>query len=382
MLSDLIGWRWIFWVSLIMSAIVVPIAFFTLPIAPSTSSSEEIVSDINHPAPRRKLLHSVKERLIRFDALGVSLGVPGILLLTYALTSANSNGWVAPQILSTLLVSIVLLALFGFHERRAPSAILATHLLRSRNFNLTLVLAVNTYAVRQGCTYFLTVQLQSFGNSPIHTSVLFIPLGISALIANTVSGRLIPIFGARLMFILGWSLSIPGVLLFSFIDTHTSYWRFTFPGMILYIAGIGAVYITANFVVVSSATKSDQGAAAGVFNVALQVGGSVVGLAVLTAVAQGIERRYGASDKPTGSLSHVGYQSIYYSCLVLCVIGLGLSVFAIDVPEITRGSFWQKKTRVSGSSGGVVLEDRVGEGSSDGIVPQERSEAAAQVLQK
>ncbi|KAG9228557.1 hypothetical protein BJ875DRAFT_477186 [Amylocarpus encephaloides] len=37
--------------------------------------------------------------------------------------------------------------------------------------------------------------------------------------------------------------------MFSFIDKDTSYWRFTFLGMLLYIAGVGTVYITANFVV-------------------------------------------------------------------------------------------------------------------------------------
>jgi hypothetical protein len=41
-------------------------------------------------------------------------------------------------------------------------------------------------AVDQGCTYFLTIQLQSYGASPIHTSILFIPLDISALIFRWV----------------------------------------------------------------------------------------------------------------------------------------------------------------------------------------------------
>jgi len=112
--------------------------------------------------------------------------------------------------------------------------------------------------------------------------------------------------------------------------------------MILYIAGIGAVYITANFVVVSSASRSDQGAAAGVFNVALQVGGSVLGLAVLTAVAEGIEKKYGDASLPQGELGDIGYKSVYYSCVILSGIGLFISVFAIEVPESMRGTVWKK----------------------------------------
>ena len=114
--------------------------------------------------------------------------------------------------------------------------------------------------------------------------------------------------------------------------------------MILYIAGIGTVYITANFVVVSGASASNQGIAAGVFNVALQVGGSVLGLAVLTAIAQGINHKYGgaSSSSSNAPLSEVAFQSVYYSCIILCAISLALSVFAVKVPESMRGSIWRK----------------------------------------
>ena len=104
--------------------------------------------------------------------------------------------------------------------------------------------------------------------------------------------------------------------------------------MVLYIAGLGFVYTTANFVVVSSASKSDQGVVAAIFNVALQVGGSVLGLAILTAVAQGVDERYGDKQSHTdGQLSEIGYQSVYYSCIVLCGLGLFLSLFAIKIPN-------------------------------------------------
>ncbi|KAF9632088.1 Major facilitator superfamily [Lasiodiplodia theobromae] len=204
-LTAFLGWRWIFWISLIISSLVIPAAYLILPRPRSSRDATPPPSDGASPdvptdAAQKKFLHSLRERLIRFDALGIALGVPGILLLTYALTSANATGWDAPSIIATLCASVVLLALFVAHERTASQAILAPHLFRSRSFDLTLVLAVLTYAVRQACTYFLTVQLQrSFGYSAIRTSVLFIPLGVSALVCNTLSGRLVPVLGARVM---------------------------------------------------------------------------------------------------------------------------------------------------------------------------------------
>jgi len=203
-LTAFLGWRWIFYISVIISCIVIPAAYALLPRVRSPRSTTPPPMDGQDtsesiPPPKKALLQSVRDRLVRFDALGISLGIPGILLLTYSLTSANSEGWNDSKIIATLVVSIVLLVIFILHERVAPQAILAPHLFRNLSFNLTLILAVNTYAVRQACTYFLTVQLQSYGASAIHTSVLFIPLGVSAFIFNTLSGRLVPIFGARAM---------------------------------------------------------------------------------------------------------------------------------------------------------------------------------------
>lgn len=125
--------------------------------------------------------------------------------------------------------------------------------------------------------------------------------------------------------------------------------------MILYIAGLGWVYITANFVVVSSASKSDQGVVAAVFNVALQVGGSVLGLAILTAVAQGMDRMYGTKQSHLdGQLSEVGYKSVYYSCIILCGVGLFLSLFGIKIPD--SSSFAKKSSPLAPNPVDIPLE--------------------------
>ena len=141
----------------------------------------------------------LRERMVRFDVLGIFLGIPGLLILNYALTSANTNGWGSGQIIGPLVAAVILLVFFLLHERRATVPLMPSRLFHDLSFNLILVLAVNTYAVRQACTYFLTIQLQAQGNSPIHTAVLFIPLGVSALIANSLAGRLVPKLGPRVM---------------------------------------------------------------------------------------------------------------------------------------------------------------------------------------
>ena len=143
--------------------------------------------------------------------------------------------------------------------------------------------------------------------------------------------------------------------------------------MILYIAGLGWVYITANFVVVSSASKSDQGVVAAIFNVALQVGGSVLGLAILTAVAQGVDERYGKKQSHTdGQLSEIGYQSVYYSCVILCGLGLLLSLFAIKIPD--SSSFVNKSSTPPSNPMAIPLEPLTIRTQAPGRADQDQSE--------
>ena len=208
-LTDFVGWRWIFWISLMISAIVVPSACLVLPPtdtkreAPVTlTNTEESNTEESRTAEvsgLQKLSRSVLSRLIRFDVLGIGLGLSGIILLNYAFSTANSLGWGSGQILGTLIPAVVLLVLFGFQESYATVSLLPSHLFRSLSFNLTLALAAISFAIRQGCTYFLTLQLQSYGASPVHTSVLFLPLGVTALLFFPVSGRILGKIGARNM---------------------------------------------------------------------------------------------------------------------------------------------------------------------------------------
>ena len=119
-LTAFLGWRWIFWISLIISGIVIPAAYAVLPRVPSPRTitpppADGAGTDESAQVPKKKLFQSVKERLIRFDAFGITLGVPGILLLTYALTSANTEGWDDAKIIATLALSVVLLFVFFLH---------------------------------------------------------------------------------------------------------------------------------------------------------------------------------------------------------------------------------------------------------------------------
>jgi len=73
--------------------------------------------------------------------------------------------------------------------------------------------------------------------------------------------------GSKILLLVSWLPTIAGVTLLTFVDSTADYWSLCFPGMILYIIGVGTVYYVSMVIVVTSAPPADQGSVAGVFNV-------------------------------------------------------------------------------------------------------------------
>ena len=159
--TDALGWRWIHWISLMGSSVTILLACLALPYAEARLPPDQVLPG-GAPASNKvsSFSRTIKGWVERFDLLGVFTGIPGILLLNYALTSANIVGWGSGLIIGLLITSMVLLILFILHERRATMPLINLHLFRNATFSGNLVVATLGYGIRQGCFYFLTVQLQ------------------------------------------------------------------------------------------------------------------------------------------------------------------------------------------------------------------------------
>ena len=105
------------------------------------------------------------------------------------------------------------------------------------------------------------------GYTALQTAVYFLPLGVTEFLVNMVLPHLLGPVGTVTLLVISWILALIGIILLSLIESAGDYWLFCFPGMIVYVVGIGAVYYVANVTVVGTAPLNVQGAVAGVFNV-------------------------------------------------------------------------------------------------------------------
>ncbi|KAI1163812.1 aminotriazole resistance protein [Nemania serpens] len=320
--TSLVSWRWIFWFPLILEGVLSILALLLF----------------RKQSPGSAGSLSLSEVLERVDPLGTALSIPGLILLIYSLTSGNIVGWSNGGVIGTLVAAVVLLAAFVFVEAKISRyPFVPGHLWNTTDLPSACALAAITYAVWQGANYFLALQLQDLGFSALDTSIHFIPLGVTAFLTNMILPRLMSPKGPRIILLVSWLFAIGGVTLFTFVHSTNDYWRLCFPGMILYIIGLASGYYVSLVKVVISASAEDQGSVAGVFNMSLNVGGAVLGVAVLTVISNSVALQHGGSTLVEARLR--GYQAAYYGAVAWAALGTLVSVYSVVTHyKIERGN--------------------------------------------
>ena len=105
------SWRWAFY-AIAMGAIPFSvIAFFVLPKA------------VTHKKPKEHI-----------DLLGISILTAAMILFVYGISNGSDRGWGSPQIIVTLVMSVVMLAIFIVVERVTKDPAIPLRLWHIKNF--------------------------------------------------------------------------------------------------------------------------------------------------------------------------------------------------------------------------------------------------------
>ncbi|HEY8597082.1 MAG TPA: MFS transporter, partial [Thermomicrobiales bacterium] len=197
-----------------------------------------------------------------------------------------------------LLAAAPMLAVFAAFERRLSSRggtpLLDLRLFRDRTFVLGLALILILYAANAG--YFLTLALYlqiGLGFTALHAGLTFTPDAVGFFIAATLSARLLPKLGSRLLLI-GVLLRALGLTIL-IITAHQLGENATsfalIPGVFLQGLGSGSVSAPLVGFILGGIRGGDAGAAAGVLTTIQQIAGAIgvaiIGLVFFGSLAQG-----------------------------------------------------------------------------------------------
>jgi MFS family permease len=274
-----------------------------------------------------------------------------VILFIFAVTSGSTKGWGSAYVLTPLVISLVIVAVFLWWETHSnpDDAVLPPRMWRYPNFCILVALALLPYF--WSLTSFVNITSwweQYYGWTAINTAVHFLPIGVGGWLISNVTGHFPRWFPHKYTLLGGLLLGIIATILLPFANSPSTYWSIDFPAFTIGTIGLAIIYSNSSIAIFSYTPPSVAGTVGAVFNCALQLG-SAVGLAAVSRITNSVDKKT-YFDLPTTEWSqhldevtksmwkraYKGRAASYWFLLgILLVSTLAVIVFfKTDVPSI------------------------------------------------
>ncbi|MEJ2863548.1 MFS transporter [Actinomycetospora flava] len=255
--TDLVGWEFVFWLNVPIGLVVVPLALAVVP--------ESRGGDTTLDTPGVVLL------------AGAALGV------VWALSRGNVAGWASVEVLGSFAISAALALAFVGRQRRARTPLLPGRLVRAPGFVAgNLATAALFVSVFGGLFFFSQLLAVGLGFSPLQTGLGLMAWTSSLVVLGPLGGMLADRIGNRIPLAGGLALTAAGTAWVAVAAPGLSYGELV-PGFVVASIGGSLAMPAAANAVLGGLGPDDVGKAAGVNSTLRELGG-VLGLAVLVAV--------------------------------------------------------------------------------------------------
>lgn len=284
-LTDTLGWEWIFFINVPVGIIAFVLALRLVPSLPTNSH--------------------------KFDWLGVALSGLGMFLLVFGIQEGHQYDWATitgeVTVWRMIIAGIAILVVFVWWQaRNSREPLMPLKVFRDRNFSISNlgIAAVSFGFTAMGFPLMLWAQVVR-GYSPTESGLLLIPMAVSSIVLAPFVGKLSDRVHPRLLTTFGFAVLTGAMVLASVVlDPDTPVWQVL---AAMALVGVGSSFLWA--VLAATATRNLPielaGAGSGVYNALRQVGAVLgsAGIAVL------IDSRIAANGLPEfkgdGSGRHV-----------------------------------------------------------------------------
>ncbi len=193
-ITDQIGWRWVFFVTLPLAAVAWLIVGAILP--------------------------RVRTRVERgrLDVGGSVLMTAGLVAILLGFTWGGSDyAWLSWQEVLLFVLGVALLVALGFAERRAEDPLLAPSFFHNRVFTLSVVISfLITIAMFGGLTFIPLFVQGVVGKTAQNSGIVLTPMMLAFMVGSGVGGQIVSRTGRyRLQAVLGMGCAVAGMVLFS-----------------------------------------------------------------------------------------------------------------------------------------------------------------------
>ncbi|UNO43747.1 MFS transporter [Streptomyces sp. MST-110588] len=336
-----VDWRWAFFAPVALSAVILA---FGLPLIPRPREARPARGGVDLPG---------------------ALTVTGAILLL-ALTVERAGHAPALQTLGALAVSLALFAAFVAIERRSAAPLVRLGILRTGSLLRANLVALLFTAGFFGFQFVAVLYLRELrGWSTLQTSFALLAVGVDAVLAPTVTPRLVQRFGNARVILGGLSLAAVAYALFLPVGADWTY-PAMFPSMFLLGLSFALAYGPLTIVATDGVKEDEQGLAGGLLYTSFQFG-AALGLASVTAVATGVigdggvGGAGGAGDGRSAGEILAGYRAAL-------LVPLGTSLLGLVIGALGLRGRRNRLDGNDGSDGSDGTNGADGADATDGVV--------------
>jgi EmrB/QacA subfamily drug resistance transporter len=261
-LTDLVGWHWIFLVNLPIGVAV-------------TVAGLRLLPAVQTGAERQPL-----------DSTGAVAITGAMVLAVYAIVNGNSAGWTSAQTLGLLAAAVATLGAFVAWESRVRAPLIPLGIFRHRNLSVANVVGILWAAAMFALFFISALYLQLvLGYSPLKVGLAFLPGNLIMMAFSLgLSAKLVMRFGFRAPLACGLVTASLALLWLARAPVHGSFAVDVLPSMVLIGVGGGLAFNPVLMAAMSDVEPQNSGLASGIANTAFMMGGAL-GLAVLASAA-------------------------------------------------------------------------------------------------
>lgn len=303
LLTDLISWRWAFFVNVI-------VAIMVLAVGPVV------------------LKETDAERRPRLDVPGAVTVTLALLAGVYGLTQAGEHSWGDARSWGALLFAAVMILAFLVTERVVSEPLVPLGVLLRRTTGWGNLAGIVAFATETSVVFLLTLYLQNVrGYTPLQAGLTFAVLGAGTVLGGVVAPRIIGRVGGKRAIVAGLLVQGAATLPLAFLGGSSGSLIVllvaTFVGGVANLVAIVGFMVTAT----SGLPDTEQGLATGLATMSQQVG-ITLGTPVMSAIATAA----GASAAATGQVLD-GVTTALGANAAICVVAAVLVAVTLPGPR-------------------------------------------------
>jgi len=258
--TDLLSWRWIFFLNVPVSAFAVLVTYRLVRVAEPEAEEQ------------------------RIDYPGIATLSIGLVALLVALDQVDDWGWGDPRVIALLAISAILVAAFVPLERRAGlTALVPRAVMRNESFRASCISVLLMSATFFAALLYLPQYMQKhLDYSPLEAGIGILPFLATFALVSFIAGPLYNRVGAKILAVVGAACITIAPFSFSMVSDSSGYGALV-AGMVVLGVGIGSFYPTATTAGVTSVPESQSSLAGGILYMC-QIAGGSIGLGLTTTV--------------------------------------------------------------------------------------------------